>query len=43
MVGLDVILSNVKYGHSKYEIDRTSIVVPDKDYEDNPTIFKKIL
>ena len=41
LVGLDAILSNVKYGHAKYEEGRTSIVVHDKEYEDNPTIFKK--
>lgn len=41
LVGLDAILSNVKYGHSKYEDGRTSIVVHDKEYEDNPAIFKK--
>ena len=41
LVGLDAILSNVKYGHSKYEDGKTSIVVHDKEYEDNPAIFKK--
>lgn len=41
LVGLDAILSNIKYGHVKYEKGGTGIVVHDKEYEDNPTIFKK--
>jgi hypothetical protein len=42
LVGLDAILSNFKNGHAaNYEEGRISIVVHDKEYEDNPTIFKK--
>lgn len=41
LVGLDAILSNIKYGHAKYEEGSTGIIVHDKEYEDNPTIFKK--
>lgn len=41
LVGLDSILSNIENGHSKYEDGKTSMVIHDKDYENNPAIFKK--
>lgn len=43
LVGLDAIFSNIRNGHTKYEDGGTGIVVHDKEYENNPGIFKKYI
>lgn len=40
-IGIDAMLSNIKYGHAKYEEGKTSIVIHNEDYEQNPELFKK--
>lgn len=41
LIGLDAILSNIKYGYEKYEDGDTGIVIHDEAYEQNPELFKK--
>lgn len=41
LIGIDAMLSNVKYDHAKYEKGETGIVIHDEEYEQNPELFKK--
>lgn len=41
LIGINAILSNIKYGHVKYEKGETGIIIYNKDYRENPELFKK--